>query len=291
MDNISVSTKLRASVMFVLLGILVLALFLARTVQSSNARQPFAPSISDRQMQDGVATEIRVHVLARGGKFLGDDVGGALVTIRDARTGEFIASGVTRGGSGVADLMTAERARTTPITTQDASVFSTTLVLAEPRLLEFEAYGPLAAQGSANRVTSTEWVVPQTLAENGNRVILELAGLNVDALSPPTHFLPQDKPPIQLNVGANVTMMCGCPIGPNLPWDPKNFQVVMRVIRPDGKADLVNLQYNANALDNAPSQFSAEYNATLSGIYEAIIMAHEAKFGNSGSDRVTFIVP
>lgn len=33
------------------------------------------------------STEIQVYVLARGGKFIGDDVGGAEDTLRDARSG------------------------------------------------------------------------------------------------------------------------------------------------------------------------------------------------------------
>jgi len=40
----------------------------------------------------GTPTKITVRVIARDGKFLGDDIGGALVTIRDAHTGELLAS-------------------------------------------------------------------------------------------------------------------------------------------------------------------------------------------------------
>jgi len=42
-------------------------------------------------------TRITVRVQARGGKFLGDDIGGAVVTIRDAMTGELFATGTTAG--------------------------------------------------------------------------------------------------------------------------------------------------------------------------------------------------
>ena len=45
-------------------------------------------------------TRITVRVQARGGKFLGDDIGGAVVTIRDAMTGELFATGTTAGDSG-----------------------------------------------------------------------------------------------------------------------------------------------------------------------------------------------
>ena len=45
-------------------------------------------------------TRITVRVQAKGGKYLGDDIGGAWVSIRDQQTGEILASGVTRGDAG-----------------------------------------------------------------------------------------------------------------------------------------------------------------------------------------------
>lgn len=278
-----------AAMVIAFFGLMGAAFFLARSVQSkSNAPQAATQTAGAQQT---AATELRVYVLARGGKFVGDDVGGALVTIRDARTKEFLASGLTKGGSGVDDLMTIERARTNPLTIESAAFFSTTLDLSEPRWLEFEAIGPPAAQGSENSVTTTEWVVPQSTTANDSYVILELPGLNVDILEPPTHFLPQHKPPLSLKFRANVTMMCGCPIAPTTAWKPQDFQVRMLVKRPDGKTDVVDFKFDDNAPYNAPSQFVAEYAANMSGIYEAIVMAHQARFGNAGSDRVTFILP
>lgn len=280
---------LRAGAMLALFAVLAL-MFWAACAVYSNAAVNLSVSPS-AQISDAVATEIRVHVIARGGRYVGDDIGGALVTVRDAHTGEFLASGLTRGGSGVPDLMTLELARTTPLPTESASVFTTTLMLAEPRLIEFEVIGPPAAQGAENRVTSTEWVLPQTIAPDGNELTLELAGLNVDVLSPPTHFMPQSKPPLKLTVRANVTMMCGCPIAPTTDWKPEDFKVTMVVKRPDGKQDVMNMEFDANAPEHSPSQFIVEYEATLPGIYEATVMAHQARFGNSGSDRVTWILP
>ena len=64
-------------------------------------------------------TKVTVRVIARAGKFLGDDIGGAEVTIRDVRTGALLASGRTSGGSGPADLMTKQLARTEAIPVAD----------------------------------------------------------------------------------------------------------------------------------------------------------------------------
>lgn len=289
MKNSAGSYWLRGGVMLILVGVLSFTFWVARAAQSDSA---FATAAAPRAASSAaVATEIRVHVIARGGRYVGDDIGGALVTLRDAHTGEFLASGITRGGSGVPNLMTLERARTMPLPTENAAVFTTTLMMAEPRLVEIEAVGPPAAQGAENRVTSVEWLLPQTFAPEGNRLTLELAGLNVDVLAPPTHFMPQRKPPMTISVRANVTMMCGCPISPTTDWKPEDFQVIMMVKRPDGKLDIAPMQFDANAPDQAPSQFTGEYQATLSGIYEATVMAYQKDFGNSGSDRVTWILP
>lgn len=235
------------------------------------------------------ATQIRVYVLARGGKFIGDDIGGAEVTLRDARTGEFLASGRTQGGSGAADLMTIERTRTEPISVEDASVFTATLALDAPRLIQFEAYGPLGGQGSANRVTATEWVLPASLAEN--KIILEIPGLNVNILNPPTHFLPAAKPPLEIPIRVNVTMMCGCPIAPDVPWKPENFVVKALIIKPDTTRELIDLQFDPNAPDDAPSQFIGSYTAPQPGFYQLIVMASQRDQDNAGSNHFTFIIP
>jgi hypothetical protein len=238
----------------------------------------------------GGFTQVQVRVLSRGGKFVGDDIGGALVTLRDARSGELLASGRTQGGSGVADLMTIPKARIDPLPTTGAAVFTAQIALDEPRLIEVEAFGPLAAQGSANRVTATEWVLPQQYIGKPNVIQLQIAGLNVDLLNPPTHFLPQETPK-DVVFRVNVTMMCGCPIGPDTDWKPEDYLVQALIKKPDGTREILPLAFDTDAPEDAPSQFTGVYHATQTGIYEAIVFAHEAKYGNSGSDRVTFILP
>src|SRR5690348_14220047 len=105
-----------------------------------------------------IPTTITVRVIAKGGKFLGDDIGGAQVTIRDAQTGELLVSGMTQGGSGnTAEIMQTSRERGVPIPTDMASAFTTTLLLDRPRPIEVTAYGPLAGLQSANKVSATQW--------------------------------------------------------------------------------------------------------------------------------------
>ena len=51
------------------------------------------------------------------------------------------------------------------------------------------------------------------------------------------------------------------------------------------------LAFDTAAPDGAPSQFVGTYTATAAGIYEIVVTAHQPIHGNTGVDRVTFIVP
>lgn len=109
-------------------------------------------------------TKIRVRVQAKGGKFLGNDIGGALVTIRDAQTGEIHASGVTSGDSGsVVDAYSrdaSQRAIVTPgrkpvihwlLAADSTSRFDAALSLERPTLLEFSAIGAMGLVGKGKK--------------------------------------------------------------------------------------------------------------------------------------------
>jgi hypothetical protein len=282
--------KSSVPVALILLCVIPIALFAVRagigTAESQAAAQatPAAPP-----GDAGELTEIQVYVLSRGGKFIGDDIGGAEVALRDARTGEFLAAGRTRGSAGDDALMTVARTRTQPIPTTGVAVFTSTLMLDAPRLLEFQALAPLGGQGSANRITTTEWVLPASFGEN--RIVLEIPGLNVQVVNPPTHFLPAGKLPLVIPLRVNVTMMCGCPIGPAYPWKPENYSVKAVIKSPDGARDTIALQYDNNAPDDAPSQFVGSYTATKVGVYQVDVIAWQNGEDNVGSERITFIIP
>src|SRR5262249_52381051 len=125
---------------------------------------------------------IAVRVVARDGKFLGDDIGGAQITVRDARTKELLAEGITSGGSGpngCDGVMCVRLRRGEPLPTTGASVFNATLDLNGPCQIEVTAYGPLAARQSANTASATQWIYPGKSITDGDGFLLELPGLIV----------------------------------------------------------------------------------------------------------------
>ncbi len=247
----------------------------------------------------GIPTQIDVRVLAKDGKYLGDDIGGALVTIYDVHTGELLARGNTAGGSGQQDLMSICLKRSEVLPVDAASLFSATLDLDQPRLIKVSAYGPLAAQQSANSASVTQWVYPGkdiTGGKNGGGFFLEIPGLVVQILNPPTHFLPKTAPR-HIKIRANVTMMCGCPIGPNhSPWFPDQFEVMAVIKQGENGCTEVPLNFDQDAPDGAPSQFVGKWRVPKNGsgqpmIYEITVFAFQQETGNTGVDKATVIIP
>ena len=247
-----------------------------------------------------MATRIDVRVAAKGGKYLGDDIGGALVTVHDVRTGELLAQGKTSGGSGVPDLMDICVTRAEVLTVEGASVFTAALELDGPRLIRVTAYGPLAAQAAAGTASLTQWVSPGRDVNGGPQgggFLLEIPGLLVQILNPPTHFLPSAKEtPEQLKIRANVTMMCGCPIGVP-PWEPALFEVSASVKSGDTYAVEFPLAFVPveESHCGAPSQFAARWDvpANTSGqaeIYELTVTAFQQSTGNTGVGVSTLII-
>lgn len=239
-------------------------------------------------------TEVEVRVIAAGGKFLGDDVGGARVAILDALTGEVLAQGTARGGSGdVKEIMAAPRTWGQPIPVDGASVFHASLELAEPRRVEVLAYGPLGALQSAREVRTTRWLVPGERLVGEHGVLMVIPGLVVQTLSPATHQ-PFSTLPQRFDVLANVAMMCGCPItdSPQTPyWPPRDFEVEARVsilgtVKDPGReprlVETVKLAYAGTA-----SRFGGSFVATEEAYYAVTVVARQKRSGNEGVDRVT----
>lgn len=247
----------------------------------------------------GISTQIDVRVIAKDGKYLGNDIGGALVTIHDVQTGELLAHGGTNGGSGVANLMEIPLPRYAVLPVDQASVFTAKLDLDEPTLIRVTAYGPQAAQQSANTVSQTQWVYPGkdiTGGAKGGGLLLEIPGLVVQILNPPTHYLPQTAPD-HIEIRANVTMMCGCPIGVgHPPWHPSQFEVKAVIKQGTTIATEVLLEYDPDAPFGVPSQFAGKWpvppnNTDQPAIYEIVVFAFQEKNGNTGVDRATVIIP
>jgi hypothetical protein len=230
-------------------------------------------------------TTITVRVKSKDAKFVGTTMGGALVTIKDAQTGELLAKGVTTGGTGNTEkIMIAPVKRGVPISDESAAQFTATIDIDEPRLVEVSAYGPGANLQAANKITETQWVVPGKNITQGDAWLLELPGFVVDILAPPAHSM-QGRNPSDVEIRANVTMMCGCPITPGGLWDANAYEVAALLYRNGKRVGTLPLKFAGSV-----SQFSAVWSVTEPGTYQATVYAYDPATGNTGLDSTTFLI-
>ena len=250
-------------------------------------------------------TALTIRVQARGGKFLADDIGGAAVTVREVRTGELLASGVTRGDSGTL----VDQAEVTPDQIRSASkhlvvtpgtsptvnwlvptagqtsAFVAELDLEESTEIEVSAFGALGGLQSAHRVTTSTWVAPGDAGPSEPGFVVEIPGLLVQVLEPTIHT-ELGKVPAKVPLRAVVAMMCGCPIADGEAWLPGDFEVVARIRNlGTGVLEVVPLTFDAEA--GVPGLFQGSFEVCDSGDYQVTVVAVQRSTGNTGSGAVT----
>lgn len=236
-------------------------------------------------MAAATQTQITVRVKSKDAKFIGTTMGGVLVTIKNAQTGELLAKGRTAGGTGnTARIMNTPVTRGVPVSDESAAKFTATIDIDEPVQVEVSAYGPLTGLQAANRVSATQWVVPGKNITEGDGWLLEMPGFAVDVQAPSTHTMLAGVPQ-SVTIQANITMMCGCPITPGGIWDANKIEVAALLIRNGKRIGTMPLKYAGSA-----SQFSGVWKVEEPGTYEATVYAYDAATGNTGLDSVTFMV-
>jgi hypothetical protein len=236
-----------------------------------------------------LATETRlvVRARARDGKFVGTSMGGVQVVLRDAQTGQVLASGVTAGSTGnTQTLMKQPQARGTPLADDASAKFTATVDLAEPRLVTVEVSGPLAQRQALATSTTQLWLLPGKHVE-GDGLIVELPGFVVDVVTPSAHEflkLAGDKK-LTVPVRANLTLMCGCPTEPKGLWDSSRYELQATVKHNGKPLTQVPMKYAGKT-----STFEGELSVQQKGTYEVTVTAFDPSTGNAGVDHTTFIV-
>lgn len=137
----------------------------------------------------GGAAETRVVVRAKtkDAKFIGTSMGGALVVIRRADTGEVLASGLTSGGTGDTKRIISEpHARGVQLTDTSTAGFEARLDLAEPTFVTIEVAGPMGQRQSVARASLQTWLIPGRHVLNDG-VMVEIPGFAVNITAPRAH--------------------------------------------------------------------------------------------------------
>ncbi|QFT56825.1 hypothetical protein [Microbulbifer sp. THAF38] len=228
-------------------------------------------------------TEITVRAKAKDAKFIGSSIGGAMVIIRAADTGKILAQGLTQGSTGdTGKIMKTPQERYVPIA-EGAAKFSANLDISEPVFLTVEVLAPYIKKQARVVAQTQTWLVPGKPI-SGEGLIVEIPGMVVDLLSPQTHFYTGlDKSPFEIR--ANVVMMCGCPFTDGGLWDGSKVEVTA-LIKKDGR-EFATVPLK---IQDTMNTFSAPFATDLPGVYEILVYAYDAKTGNTGVDRGSFIV-
>ena len=227
-------------------------------------------------------TEIIVHVLSKGSKFIGTSMGGALVTLEDAMTGELLARGYTEGGTGDTRLIMEEKHTThTPVSTGDAARFRAVLDLERPVLLRVTARGPMT-NPTGNEASSTMWVVPGGHVTGGDAWRLVLPGLVIQLLAPPNRAV---KSPGTVRIETGVVMGCGCPVVPDSLWDAKDYEITVTLLKDNQAVAKKHLDWTGEG-----TLYAADVEVAEPGTYLIRAVVYDPASGNTGLDRSTFTV-
>ncbi len=228
-------------------------------------------------------TDLVIRVISEGGKFVGTSMGGAEIIVRDVRSGDVLARGRTAGSTGDTARIMAGGPRGTPLADEASAAFRTQIDIDEPRLVEIEAYGPLAHPQSAVRVTAQRWIVPGRPVTQGDGWVLELPGLVVNLAEPAAPERAATGTSVRL--AANVALMCGCPIEPGGIWDAARYDVRASIRRDGQPAGEVSLSYGGRT-----GYFTGVFSAAKAGSYIVTATAIDTKTGATGVDTSNILV-
>jgi len=199
----------------------LLALFLPLPCSAIPAEGEPPP---DPHLNDPKPTTILVRVVAHGAMVLGREVGGARVTITDLDSKQVLASGVQQGDAGDQNqIMRTPHLMEEPVySARPAAVFTTTLALQRPTLVEVSAEGPLAYPDAIRRTAKTVLLIPgQDLTGDG--IVLHLNGYIVQIEHPKA-----GEPLIakeDVNLKASIRTLSGTAVRPHGDWDSRKIRI------------------------------------------------------------------
>lgn len=231
-------------------------------------------------------TELIVRAKAKDAKFIGDSLGGAHVIIRDAVNRNILAEGKTSGSTGDTNLiMNVPIERGRAIADENTAHFLASIDIDEPTFVGIEVLAPSNHRQAQVRASTELWLIPGRHIR-GEGVVLEIPGFIIDVLEPRTHqYLDlaslADEP---LKLRANIVMMCGCTITKGGIWDSEEI-VVRGVLKRNGQSiDDVEMAWVETNLFEGRAPIQA------AGNYELTVYAYNPKSGNTGVDKVNFVV-
>jgi len=223
-----------------------------------------------------VETQVMIRAKAVDAKYIGTSVGGVKVVVEDAETGQVLDSGWINGGTGSTKAIIEEPVVRGQLMTDDKTAgFLAKLDITSPRLIRFKLIAPYGYRQALQEASVTSWVIPGKDIL-GDGITLNMPGFIVDAW---TRVLEGG----QVDIYTKAMMLCGCPIYPDGPWAPKNYEAKAIIMHNEVKVAEVPLDFTGPV-----GMFSGKTNITDPGHYKAIVYLFDKKTGNVGVDRTMF---
>ena len=238
-------------------------------VSAAWAANPYEPTTGP------VDTDILVRVVAHGAMVVGDDVGGARVTITDVATGTVLAAGLQQGEAGdQSQIMRTPRMMAEPhYSSREAAAFRATLHLERPTLVEISAQGPLAYPQAIRRASTTVLLIPgQDLTNDG--IVLHLYGfiVQIEHPKPGASLIARD----DVKLRASIRTLSGSLIRPHGDWDSRKLTIYGEVLLGDRVLERIQMFYTgSNSSFEAPFFVPRETDAP-DGITLRVVAADRA---------------
>ena len=224
------------------LSLAVAVLLMATASQAAEQTERLAEPASTKPVAGSIATEVTVRVVAHGAMVLGDEVGGARVTITDVATGQLLASGLQLGEPGDQNqIMRTPRLMQEPrYSSRPSGSFRATLQLDRPTFVEIAAQGPLSYPAAMQRASKTLLLIPgRDLTQDG--IVLDLNGYIVQIEKPPPGQPLIAKEDVTLH--ASVKTLSGAPVRPHGDWDSRKVTIYGEVLIGDRVIDRLQMFY------------------------------------------------
>ena len=264
---------------------LLLALWLPLPCSAIPAEEEPPP---DPHLNDPKPTTILVRVVAHGAMVLGREVGGARVTITDVETKQVLATGIQQGEAGDQNqIMRTPHLMEEPVySARPAAVFTTTLELRKPTLVEITAEGPLAHPASMQHASQTVLLIPgHDLINDG--IVLHLYGYIVQIEHPKPGQALMAKDDVKLQ--ASVRTLSGTLVRPHGDWDSRKIRIYGELLIGNRIVERLQMFYsNETGTFDAPF-FVPKPDEAPDGIVLRVV-ATDLATGNSGVGRADFTV-
>lgn len=229
------------------------------------------------------STTVVVRAKAKDAKFIGDGMGGAMITIIESSSGDTLARGLAKGDTGDTERLVKDPVeRYEQLSTPGAAKFEATLTLEKPTFVTINATAPNGEPQARVTTTTQKWLIPGKDI-TGDGIILEIPGFVINNRLPDadsTYSVNQSIP-----IRSHIVLMCGCPTSDGGLWDSSEYEIKALISRNGENVDELPLLFIGET-----NLFETSFTPSEPGSYTITVYSFHPKTGNTGLDKTVINV-